>query len=174
MKERDDPIPLDDVRMWVAASMDDVQWQIVSRFRFKRKKHINLQEIKAVISTVQRMFRTHPELAGKRIVIVVDSRVGKGAVRKGRSSSLRVNALLRQITATSLENQVTLEMLWSPTCANSGGAPTRSMTVSEGLGKKNLPRWGTSDRSLREHRRSCWGPISFMRNPYATFARMVL
>jgi hypothetical protein len=60
-----------------------------------------------------------------RIVVIVDSGFLKGAVRKFRSSSKALNFILRQMGGLCLGFGIYLEVLWAPTWANPGDAPSR-------------------------------------------------
>lgn len=79
-----------------------------------------------------------------RVIVILDSRVAVGAVRKGRSSSRKLNALLRQIAALQLDSGVRLEVAWVPTWGNPADAPTRFASLEDWLqekGKKAPAQW---------------------------------
>ena len=67
---------------------------------------------------------------GQRVIVVVDSGVVKGAVRKFRSSSEGLNFVLRQLAGYCLGADLYLEILWVPTWANLGDAPSREVGLS--------------------------------------------
>ena len=66
----------------------------------------------------------------QHIIVVVDSGVVKGAVRKFRSSSRDLNFALRPLAALSLAKDLYAEVLWVPTWANPSDAPSRGAPVA--------------------------------------------
>ena len=65
-------------------------------------------------------------MSGKRLMVPVDSRVVLGAVSKGRSSSRKMNFLLRKLGFWCLAYDIALERVWVPTWANPPDAPSRN------------------------------------------------
>ena len=79
------------------------KWVVTESRRFKQTRHINLLELDV-------LHREYADLCmnvkgGLRTVNLTDSRVVLGAVAKGRSSSRRLNRLLRACLAMSLAGQ---------------------------------------------------------------------
>ena len=70
-------------------------WTTMFSYRFsKGGKHINRLELESLISLLSRI--TREGTGARRLLVLVDSRVALGAVSKGRSSSRKVNFLLRK------------------------------------------------------------------------------
>ena len=96
---------------------------MVFSFRFKFKKHINLLELEAVLALLRRL--ACDGVRDARILILVDSRVALGALAKGRSSSRRINFVLKKTCAVCFAYGLYPELIWIPTWANPGDAPSR-------------------------------------------------
>ena len=71
----------------------------------------------------------------QRVIVSVDSGVVKGAVRKFRSSSRRLNSVLRRRAALCLAANVNVEVLWIPTWANPSDTPSRDYDLDIWLQK---------------------------------------
>ena len=122
-----------DARLFAAGLIEGKAWKEVASFRFRKARRINLHQVKALFSILKRFARAMPHRRSWRLVIVVDSRVACGTIRKGRSSSRGLNALLRQLAALPLEYQCTVDLLWVPSWADSGDAPSRKISLREWL-----------------------------------------
>jgi hypothetical protein len=116
-----------------AAAVIPLKWRIVNGYDFKHDAHINILEAQALFSYV--VHRIRGGLRSSRLVVVIDSSVLKGSVRKGRSSSRALNFFLRRIAGWSLSAGVTVDVLWVPTWANPSDAPTRRYSIQEWVGK---------------------------------------
>ena len=97
----------------------------MSYYRFSKGKDINLLE--SLISLLRRI--TREVIRTRRLLVLVDSRVVLGAVSKGRSSSRKVNFLLRKLWFWCLAHDVALELEWVPTWANPADAPSRNKPI---------------------------------------------
>ena len=65
----------------------------------------------------------------QRILCCVDSRVVLGAVTKGRSSSRKLNHVLRKLAYECLASSLTVDLLWVPSWANPADAPSRHFSL---------------------------------------------
>eukprot|EP00435_Cladocopium_sp_Y103_P071384 s62_g37.t1 len=97
-------------------------WEVEKCWSFKSPSHINLLELKSVEKLVQRKAQT---TRSERFVSVVDSNVSRGALGKGRSSSLAVSGVLRRINATLLASDLYMVNPFCPTRLNVSDDPTR-------------------------------------------------
>lgn len=70
-------------------------WRRVIGFDVKYTDHINLLEALALLTLVQTLCRA--KVTQTRVLILIDSSVVKGVLTKGRSSSRRLNNLLRHL-----------------------------------------------------------------------------
>jgi hypothetical protein len=115
---------------------------------------------------------------GQRLVIVVDSGVVKSAIRKFRSSSRVLNHVLRRIASLCLCYDIYVEVLWVPTWANPGDAPSRGASIDDWQRKAlplgafvfdtlcALPEFGDEARSIQSRVRGALaesiGPLAVL------------
>ena len=102
------------------------EWKTVMSYPWKQEGHINELEMNAVAVFLKRRSRTYHR-RGQRFFHVLDSMVSRGALAKGRSSSKRLNRVLRRCTAYLLAQDNYLLPLWS------------------------VSRWNFSDRASRAY-----------------------
>ena len=69
--------------------------------------------------------RKHGSSQPQRLLVLSDSRVCIGAVAKGRSSSFKLNGILRSLTSWLVLGDLSLGMLWVSTKANPADDPSR-------------------------------------------------
>ncbi|CAE7237586.1 unnamed protein product, partial [Symbiodinium microadriaticum] len=105
-----------------------LRWQVVGSYSFRKTHHINLQEARALKREVVRL-AGDPENMDLIQIALNDSMVVVGAVCKGRSSSFRLNGILRSQLPFLAFGRVHLALLWVETSANLavwalGKAPT--------------------------------------------------
>ena len=86
---------------------------------FSFPAHINILEAQALLSCIRLCVQEGK--VSQRIIVVVDSWVVNGAVRK---------LMLRQLAALSLANDLYIEVLWVPTWANPSDAPSSGAPVA--------------------------------------------
>ena len=88
---------------WPRRSIDTGRyvWYSVLAVRFKREEHINLLELKANLLQLRWRLRSRRRLA-TRFLHLLDSQVCLGVLTKGRSSSWRLNRVLKQCNALTL------------------------------------------------------------------------
>jgi len=104
-----------------------VKWKVSRKFYFRQKSHVNLQETRALSAELKELaIRCE---AACRSVNIVDSRVGLGAVAKGRSSSHKLNGVLRSFIPYSIAGQKSLVDVWGATDENVADDPTRHRSV---------------------------------------------
>lgn len=111
-------------------------WQPVSSYAFRSTSHINLQEGRAVKNEVKRMV-----LGGFNNIVQValnDSRVICGALSKGRSSSFKLNGILRSMLPYLVVGRISLALLWVETESNPADHPSRFREIPPPL---TPPRW---------------------------------
>ena len=104
----------------------------------KDTAHINIAEARAVLRWVQIITRS-ASARGCKLVVVVDSKVVRGALNKGRSPSWSLNRVLQQIDAVALACGVWLEVLYTPSEFNVGDLPSRDQLIFDS-GKHHLTR----------------------------------
>jgi hypothetical protein len=99
-------------------------FQVVLSVRVTNGQHINVEEGHALIRYVKWILRSRHRF-GHRVVILIDSKVVIGAVTKGRSSSMALNAVVRRIAALCFAGGLTLHCVFIPTSHNPGDWPSR-------------------------------------------------
>ena len=102
-------------------------WEPFFSFAFKAHKHINLLEIESAFSLLR-----HLASEGRRncrILALTDSRVALGTLSKGRSSSRRLNFLLKKVAALCLCYGFQFDVVWCPTWRKPADAPSREQPL---------------------------------------------
>ena len=75
---------------------ETLPWKITSSYHFRQTSHINLQEARALKREVA-LLANDVQSHGKVQLFLNDSRVVTGAVARGRSSSFKLNGILRSM-----------------------------------------------------------------------------
>ncbi|CAK9053588.1 Uncharacterized protein YMR196W [Durusdinium trenchii] len=88
-----------------------VQWEVQSSYSFKQTSHINLQEARALKKEIVAI-ASDPKAAGTIQICLNDSRVVIGAASKGRSSSFKLNGILRTMLPFLIFGDISLALLW--------------------------------------------------------------
>ena len=99
-------------------------WAEVARYTFRETSHINLQEARALRREICRMASKF-ECGGQVQVCFNDSLVCVYAFAKGRSSSLKLNNILRGLLPYLILGDVSLALLWVETESNYADHPSR-------------------------------------------------
>ncbi len=109
------------------ALFEQLAWKVTTSGRFRRTGHINLQEARALKHEIGNMVMLDPEACRchRRSVVGVDSRVLGGAAGKGRSSSYRLNGILRGLAAVLVSFRISVALPWISTKANPADHPSR-------------------------------------------------
>ncbi|CAE7719402.1 unnamed protein product [Symbiodinium sp. CCMP2592] len=105
----------------IAESMD---WRVTGSYSFRQTSHVNLQELRALRREIIRMARA-PEHRNSIVVALNDSRVVCGCVAKGRSSSYKLNGMLRGLLPHLVMGKITISILWVETSSNYADHPSR-------------------------------------------------
>ena len=106
------------------------------RKRIRRKRHINVHELRAVIASEHRRARKKP---GCRLVTGTDSQVALGVLTKGRSSSSRLNGVLRQSLPMYVALDISGFYFYVESSLNPADDPTRD--EADRGPKIPCPRW---------------------------------
>lgn len=102
------------------------EWKTIMAFPWKQEAHINELELQAVVATAKHRGRSTAKFH-RRWFQVLDSMVSRGALAKGRSSSKRLNRIIRRSTAQQLAQNGYLVPLWT------------------------ISRWNFADKASRRH-----------------------
>ena len=130
------PVPQEPSR-FASSLCHCLRWRVLSSYTFRQTSHINLQELRAFKRELCRIASSFSS-TGRIQIFVNDSKVTVGAVAKGRSSSFKVNGLLRSIVPFLLFGDVTVALLWVETHANPADHPSRFNAVPP---PQVAPRW---------------------------------
>ena len=87
-------------------------WRNLMAWKWAAPQHINILEVSAFLAELRRRVRD-PTGMQQRYLHIVDSMVTYFAVTKGRSSSLRINRLLRRSMAVQLCSRTSPLMCWT-------------------------------------------------------------
>ena len=111
---------------WLADILCDWKWKTTFGGKFEPGdcSHINEKELKAARLWARRCARGGPTMR-KRHIMLVDSRVAAGAFNKGRSSSFRINRILKTFIPLCVAGQCSFHAVWIPSKANPSDAPSR-------------------------------------------------
>jgi hypothetical protein len=93
--------------------------------RWRWGEHINVLEMRAAHVAVRWVLR-HVLSGGTRVALWVDSAVVLGVLRKGRSSSVVLNRLMRAVASDLIRANVTLDVDWVASALNPADAASRS------------------------------------------------
>eukprot|EP00971_Amphidinium_carterae_P339710 6477669-Amphidinium_carterae.1 len=100
-------------------------WELQPGFVVKTKQHINLLEMFAILQCFRSRIRS-PKWFHKRHLHVVDSQVCQGVLAKGRSSSVRLNSIMRRLAAMCLCSDSYIVCLWTISGWNPADSPSRA------------------------------------------------
>ena len=128
------------------ALVKSLDWRVLDSYRFRKAGHINLQEARAVRVEVVREARR--SLQPRRVILFCDSQVVVGALGKGRSSSYKLNGILRSMLPYFIGANLELVVIWVSTHCNPADFPSRFLPLS--------PTHGYDRRSAQIFR-SCLG-----------------
>ncbi|CAE7566198.1 unnamed protein product, partial [Symbiodinium microadriaticum] len=109
---------------FVSSLAECLDWRVTARYSFRSSSHINLQELRALRREIVKL-ASNFEAGGQVQLASNDSRVAIGAVAKGRSSSYKVNGLLRAQLPFLVMGNLALALLWIETESNLADHPSR-------------------------------------------------
>ena len=102
------------------------KWRTLKCWHWKRKSHINVLKAHAGLGVLAAAAEAHPD---SRFVALMDSRVAKGALTKGRSSSDRLQKTCKRSAAIQLAFGLYPGWNFAPTRLNVADDPTRRAPV---------------------------------------------
>ena len=101
-------------------------WKASQSYAWQQPNHINVLELIAFFNYIRACVRK-PENHSSRILHVLDSRVASCVIAKGRSSSNKLNRILRRVSALMLASDVYVFPLWTVSGWNFADAGTRAL-----------------------------------------------
>ncbi|CAE8629979.1 unnamed protein product [Polarella glacialis] len=117
--------------------IDALPWHITASYSFKETYHIDLQEAKALVREVKALVETGSHTSCRQVVFC-DSCVCVGAFNKGRSSSFRLNQIIRSAIPCYLVGDMCIALTWDSTGSNPADHPSRGACLPP---SKSLPGW---------------------------------
>ena len=114
-----------------------LSWRVTGSYTFRQTSHINLQETRALRRELIRL-ASDPRRRGTLITCLNDSRVVVGAMSKGRSSSFRLNGILRGLVPHLVIANLGVGLIWVETASNVADHPSRFVGLPAPLVP---PRW---------------------------------
>ena len=101
-------------------------WRSVQAYAWHQPHHINALELIAFFNYLRACVRK-ADNHSKRILHVLDSRVASCVIAKGRSSSCKLNRILRRVSALLLASDVYVFPLWTVSGWNFADHGTRAV-----------------------------------------------
>ncbi|CAK0897173.1 unnamed protein product [Prorocentrum cordatum] len=118
------PKPVAVMSHWAKVSRWHLAWKGVWAYH----DHINVQEMRTVASVSRHLCRSSKNWFS-RVLVLCDSMVTVGAVRKMRSSSRPLMTQLKKIGAITLATGIRLTLRWIPTDMNPADGPSRGEEI---------------------------------------------
>ena len=106
-------------------------WTVAHSYPFKTAEHINILELRAILHTLEWRARTST-FHSCRFLHLSDSQVCLAVLTKGRSSSRKVNRLLRRVSALCLALNVYPLWAWIESRLNPADEPSRRFEDAQG------------------------------------------
>lgn len=107
------------------------QWRVRKVWHWKRKSHSNVLESNAALEIVKDVaFR----FSAVRVNLLVDSRVAKGALAKGRSTSWGLQRSCKSSAALQICSDIYIGWNFAPTRLNIADDPTRDVAIRDAGG----------------------------------------
>ena len=122
---------------------DISRWHLSWKGEWGYEDHINVLEMSTVTSVAKHLCRSS-QCWFSRFLVLCDSMVTVGAVRKMRSSSRPLMAQLRKIGAITLATGVRLTLRWIPTDMNPADGPSRG----EAIGSAEITKTKADQKKL--------------------------
>ena len=122
LADEDAAVPADPV---LAAKLAEWPWHVRAAYGLAHD-HINYLELRALVGLITRRCRSSANF-GLRLVALLDNQAACGAAAKRRSSSKRLNRLLRRLCAFLLAADVYLALKYIPSAVNPADPPSRQI-----------------------------------------------
>ena len=107
---------------------DRLPWRTAFVHRWTVDEHNNVLELRCILMALLHLARTTAG-RGCRSVILTDSLVSLGAVRKGRSSSHRLRPVMRRVAGLAMGADLRVSLRFVPSERNLADGPSRGLKV---------------------------------------------
>ena len=126
----EDRVPISSVahNQQIDEMAESLNWTVESSYSFRQTSHINLQELRALKREVEMLAR-QADACDLIQVILCDSQVVIGATAKGRSSSFKLNGILRSLLSSLIVKNISLGLLYVGTHSNPADYPSRRVPL---------------------------------------------
>ena len=111
----------------LAATIAAWPWQVRAAYDMDAD-HINAQELRALVGLIARRCRSSANFK-QRLVALLDNLAACGGAAKGRSSSRRMNRLLRRLGAFLLAADIYIAPRYIPSAVNPADPPSRRRSL---------------------------------------------
>ena len=111
-----------DPRRWV--------WKVAQAWKWQRREHINLLELRCILRTLEWRARSST-FHSCRFLHLSDSQICLSVLAKGRSSSRKINRILRRICALCLALNLYPLWAWIMSKLNPADAPSRKYAEAD-------------------------------------------
>lgn len=112
-------------------------WKVKSSYSFRHSSHVNLQELRALKREVL-MKTADDKQHGQVHLFLTDSKVCLGCLGKGRSSSYKLNGILRSMVPFLVASDISLGVNYVHTKSNPANYPSRFTPLPS---PEPLPGW---------------------------------
>lgn len=102
------------------------KWKTAISYRWEGKERIDILEGEAVVLGLQWYLRKG-QAEGHRVVFLVDNQTPIGAMRKGRSSSKRLNKICRKVASLVLAGDLYVDYYYMRIADNPADGPSRKI-----------------------------------------------
>ena len=102
----------------------DYSWSVIVSVHWRNQEHINVLGARALLCAIKWLCSLK-SIPGSRVNIFLDSSVVYAAASKGRSSSRKLNTVLRKIAVWCFVARLQLFLHWIPTDLNPADYPSR-------------------------------------------------
>ena len=110
-------------------------WEVAHSYPFRQEEHINVLELRAILHTLEWRART-TMFHSCRFLHLSDSQVCLSVLNKGRSSSRKLNRILRRISALCLALNLMPLWAWIESRLNPADEPSRRFDASTRQGQQ--------------------------------------
>ena len=114
-----------------------LHWTVQDSYSFRQTSHVNLQELRAIKCEIKRWANNMVDWGQIRLLLT-DSKVCLGCVGKGRSSSRKINGILRSMLGYLVMGDFALGLCYVHTTANPADHPSRFTDLPP---PERLPSW---------------------------------
>ena len=115
-----------------------LKWETKSSYYFRSSSHVNLQETRASFREIRHMSKQRNPTHHQELLCLVDSEVALGAISKGRSSSFKLNGILRGVIGYLVCFDISLKLVLIPSGSNPADAPR---CLEEQKAREETPPW---------------------------------